>query len=46
MTQSCLVCKELNPKAPANPNIDPEQPKTDLQQFESIGLDMFAWKGI
>ena len=41
MTQSCSVCKELNPKAPTNPNIDPEQPKTDLQPFESVGLDMF-----
>ena len=46
MIQSCLVCKELNPKAPTNPNIDPEQPKTELQPFESVGLDMFSWKGI
>ena len=46
MTQSCLVCKELNPKAPTNPNIDPEQPKTELQPFELVGLDMFSWKGI
>ena len=45
MTQSCSVCKELNPKAPTNPNIDPEQPKTDLQPFESVGLDMFSRKG-
>ena len=46
MTQSCLVCKELNQKAPANPNIDQEQPKTDLQPFKLVGLDMFSWKGI
>ena len=44
MTQSCLVCKELNPKAPTNPNIDPEQPITNLQPFEAVGLDMFLWK--
>ena len=30
MTQSCKVCKELNPKAPINPNIDPTTPITDL----------------
>ena len=44
MTQSCSVCKELNPKSPTNPNIDPEQPITDLQPFEAVGLDMFLWK--
>ena len=44
MTQSCTVCKELNPKAPINPNIDPEQPITNLQPFELVGLDMFSWK--
>ena len=44
MTQLCLVCKELNPKAAANPNIDPEQPKTDLQTFKSVGLGMYSWK--
>ena len=41
LTQSCTVCKELNPKARTNPNIDPEQPKTDLGPFESVGLNMF-----
>ena len=41
-----MVCKDLNPKSPANPNIDPEQLKTDLQPFESVGLDTFSWKGI
>ena len=25
MTQSCSVCKELNPKAPTNLNIDPKK---------------------
>ena len=45
LTQSCSVCKELNPKARTNPNIDPEQPKTDLGPFESVGLDMFSWQG-
>ena len=33
LTQSCTVCKELNQKARTNPNIDPEQPKTDLGPF-------------
>ena len=42
MTQSCSVYKELNPKAPTNPNIHPEQPITDLQPFEVVGLDMFS----
>ena len=44
MTQSCTVCKELNPKAPIIPNIDPNTPITDLRPFESVGLDMFSWK--
>ena len=44
MTQSCKVCKDLNPKAPINPNIDPTPPITDLRPFESVGLDMFSWK--
>ena len=35
----------MNPKAPTNPNVDLEQPKTDLQPFELVGLDMFLWKG-
>ena len=30
MTQLCTVCKELNPKAPINPNIDPDTPITYL----------------
>ena len=42
LRQSYDVCKELNPKAPTNPNIDPEQPKLDLQPFESVRLDMFS----
>ena len=46
MNKSCMVRKDLNPKSPANPNIDPEQLKTDLQPFESVGLDTFSWKGI
>ena len=33
MTQACSVCKELNPKARTNPEIQPEQPKTDLCPF-------------
>ena len=45
MTQSCSVCKEMNPKARTNPQIKPEQPKTDLEPFESVGLDMFSWAG-
>ena len=44
MTQSCSVCKELNPKSPTNPNIDPEQLITDLQLFGAVGLDIFSWK--
>ena len=44
MTQSCTVCKELNPKSPINPNIDPDTPITNLRPFESVGLDMFSWK--
>ena len=44
LTQSCTVCKELNPKTPINPNIDPATPITHLQPFESVGLDMFSWK--
>ena len=39
------MCKELNPKARANPNIDPEQRNTDLGPFESVGLDMFSCQG-
>ena len=42
LTQSCTVCKELNPKTPINPNIDPVTPITNLQPFESVGLDMFS----
>ena len=45
LTQLCPVCKELNPKARTNPNINPEQPKTDLGPFKSVGLDMFTWQG-
>ena len=45
ITQACSVCKELNPKARTNPQIKPEQPKTDLGPFESVGLDMFSWAG-
>ena len=44
LTQSCTVCKELNPKTPINPNIEPATPITHLQPFESVGLDMFSWK--
>ena len=36
LTQSCTVCKELNPKARTNPNIDLEQPKTEVGPFESV----------
>ena len=39
------MCKDVKPKAPANSKIDPEQPKTVLQPFELVGLDMFSWKG-
>merc|ERR1711867_220020 len=45
-TQSCRICKEINQKAPTNPNIDPSTPLTDLQPFESVGLDMFVWKNV
>ena len=45
LTQSCGMCKELNPNARTYPNIDPEQPKTDLGPFESVGLNMFSWQG-
>ena len=33
LTQACSVCKELNPKVRTNPQIKPEQPKTDLGPF-------------
>ena len=46
LTQSCQICKELNPKTPINPNIDPVTPITSLQPFESVGLDMFTWKNV
>merc|ERR1711873_113243 len=46
LTQSCTICKELNPKTPINLNIDPSTPITSLQPFESVGLDMFSWKNI
>ena len=46
LTQSCTVCKELNPKTPINPNIDPATPIINLQPFESVGLDMFTWKNV
>ena len=42
LTQSCQICKELNPKTLINPNIDPVTPITSLQPFESVGLDMFT----
>ena len=45
ITENYQVCKELNPRPRTNPNIDPETPKTHLEPFESIGLDMFSWKG-
>merc|ERR1712082_165388 len=44
LTQSCQICKELNPKTSINPNIDPVTPITSLQPFKSVGLDMFSWK--
>merc|ERR1712112_169683 len=44
LTQFYQSCKELNPKTPINPNIDPVTPITSLQPFESVGLDMFSWK--
>ena len=44
MTQSCTVCKELNPKILANPNIEPTFPIAE--PFESVGLEIFSWKGI
>ena len=34
LTQSCTVCKELNPKTPINPNIDPATPITHLRPFK------------
>ena len=46
LTQSCQICKELNPKTLINPNIDPVTPITSLQPFESVGLDMFTWKNV
>merc|ERR1712089_30118 len=46
LTQSCQVCKELNPKTLINPNIDPVTPITSLKPFESVGLDMFSWKNV
>ena len=46
MTQSCIVYKELNPKAPANPKIEPTYPITNLKPFKSVGLDMISRKGI
>ena len=45
-TQSYDVCKEFNSIAPTNPNIDPEKPKSELEPFKLVGLDMFSWKGI
>ena len=45
ITETCEVCKELNPRPKENPNIEPENPKTNLEPFESVGLDMFSWKG-
>ena len=30
LTQSCTICKELNPKTPINSNIDPTTPITNL----------------
>ena len=35
----------MNPKARTNPQIKPEQPKTDLSPFQYVGLDMFTWQG-
>ena len=46
MIDNCTVCKKLNQAPSSNPNIEPEIPITDLQPFESLGLDMFSWKGI
>ena len=46
MVDECIVCKKLNQAPSSNPNIEPEIPITDLQPFESLGLDMFTWKGI
>ena len=46
ITESCDICKKLNPRPPANPNIEPERQITQLQPMESLGADIFSWKGI
>ena len=45
MIQACSVYKEMNSKARTNPQIKPEPPKTDLEPFESVGLDIFSSAG-
>ena len=35
----------MNPRPLVNPNIELETPLRSLQPFESIGEDMFSWKG-
>ena len=46
LTENCQVCKKLNPRPPANPNIKPEKPLTQLNLMESLGADIFSWKGV
>ena len=46
MTEGCDICKEFNQRPKSNPNMDPSTPLTDLAPFQSVGLDMFTWKGI
>ena len=46
LTESCDICKKLNPRPPANPNIEPEKPTTQLKPMESLRADIFSWKGV
>ena len=46
MTAGCEACVELNPRPPANPQMDPQKPKGDLKPMESVGCDIFVWKGV
>ena len=44
ITENCDICKKLNPRPLANPNIQPEKQITQLQPMESLGADIFSWK--
>ena len=46
MTKSCMVFNDLSPKLSSQPKHRSRATKTDLQPFESVGLDMFRWKRI